>query len=98
MDIKDIYEISLQLLERGRETVPEVLRIHATKVGLNDTGAFSHLPASGVLRRYDHLVSVAASFHPLAYYDLRLLLLVVAGCVDEVAAAVTASDSGTDNM
>ena len=70
MDIQDIHKISLQLLERSSETVSEVLRIHATIIGLDDFGASGALPTSGVLRRNDHLVSIAASFHPLADDDL----------------------------
>ena len=94
MDIQHIHEVSLQLLQRSSETVPEVLRIHATVVGLDDLGAFGDLPTGGVLRRNDHLVSIATSLHPLADDDLRLLLLIVASSVDEVATTMTSSDSG----
>lgn len=35
----------------------------------------------------DHLVTVSTLFHPLAKPLLRLLILVVVGCVDEVASS-----------
>ena len=85
MNIQYIHEVSLQLLKGSSETVPEVLRIHATVIGLDDFSAFGDLPTSGVLRRNDHLVSIAPSLRPLADDDLRLLLLIVASRVDEVA-------------
>lgn len=66
------------------------LKIHAL--------AFANLPAAIVcceLRRNNHKVAVMAFLHPLPNPSFRLFVLVVAGCIDEIAAGV---DEGVQQL
>jgi hypothetical protein len=63
---------------------------------------FVGLVPYGEFRGDDHLISTIAFRHPLANPRLRLLILVVAGCVDEIisiaqtrVSLVKANDAGS---
>jgi hypothetical protein len=79
--------------------------MHASEVGLDHVFALvtfvDPLPC-GEFRGDDHLISTIASRHPLANPRLRLFILVVASCVNEITSTaqtrvslVKANDAGS---
>ena len=65
----------------------ESFRVHASEICLDDISAFMGFvgPVSGgELRGDDHFISTIALGHPLSNPGLRLFILIVARCVDEV--------------
>ena len=89
VDVEDVDEVGLQFLQAGVERVAEGFLVVADEVGLDDVvPALVHLVAGGEFGGDDHLVSEAFRFgrEPFADPLLRLLGLVIAGCINEVAA------------
>lgn len=88
VDVQYVNVVCLEFLQTGFKRVLESLGMHASKICLDDVlalVAFVRSISSGEFRRNDHLIPTVALGHPLAYPSLRLLILVVAGCIYEVS-------------
>ena len=89
--VEHIDEVGLQFLQARVEGVAEGFLVVADVVGLDDfVEALVGLVAGCEFRSDDHLLPEAFGFgsEPFADPDLGLLGLVVAGCIDEVAALI----------
>jgi hypothetical protein len=93
MDIKHVDVAGLELLERRIQGMLQRLGVGPAEVGLDDVPPFVGTIARGVLRRQNNLVPVVTLLHPSANDALRLAILIVAGCVNEVAAPTQTSVS-----
>jgi hypothetical protein len=88
MQIKQIDIICLQLLQTVPNTHVDILPLVPLII---HSFAFANLPATIIgceLRRNNHEVAVVALLHPPPNPFFRLLVLVVAGSIDEIAARV----------
>ena len=91
VDVEYVDVVCLELFQAGFERVLEGLGVHAAVVGLNYVAAFVTFVSSissGEFRGDDHLISTVALGHPFADPGFRLLILVVASRVDEIATSV----------
>ena len=91
MHVEYVDEVGLELLQARVEGVSEGFFVVADVVGLDDVvEALVGLVAGCEFRGDDHLLPEAFRFRsePFADPDLGLLGLVIAGCIDEVAALV----------
>ena len=89
MDVEDVDEVGLQFLQACVEGMLEGFLVVPDIVGLYDVvEALVGLVPSREFGSDDHLVSKTLRFggEPLADPELRLLGLVIARCIDEVAA------------
>lgn len=101
VDVEDVDEVGLEFLQAGVEGVFEGFLVVADVVGLDDVvEAFVGLVAGCEFRSDDHLVSKAFGFggEPFADPDLGLLGLVVAGCINEVAALAVEEIEDTEDV
>jgi hypothetical protein len=82
------YEVnvrSLEVLQRALHRCVYILRAVATKIAVLDTLDMSSL-APRKFSRNHHLIAIASCLQPLAQPLLGLVVLVVNGRIDEVAA------------
>lgn len=84
--VQQVDVVGLELLEAGLDRRVQALGAVAVEVDDDFLVAEAGVEVGRVLGGDDHLVADAAFLHPLADPLLRLLILVVVGRVDEVAA------------
>ena len=86
--VQQVDVVGLQLGQAGRERQAQRLGAVAAVVGLDEAVvAAVHVVVGGELGGQHDLVAIATRGHPLAHPLLRLLVLVVARRIDEVAAS-----------
>ena len=73
-------------MKRSLERQPQRLCVHPPEIALDDFPSHCGSPSRRVLGCDDHFVAIATFLHPSAYDLLRLAVLIVARCVDEIAA------------